>query len=137
MMVAMYRIVTRSRTSSAGRGSPFVVLKKDKQYTFKGKSKRFSDDGFASDRGLPEFVAYKPHDPNQWVYPAGAPWRPLDVQRREEEQATVATPRSSSCSLTIRGCTSARRRPCPAPSPDGGRSLPDFNREPAELSVVA
>lgn len=96
MMVVNYRFVIPEWDAKRWKEQPDVVLEKDKQYTFKGKFKRFSDTGFAFDRGLLEFVAYKPHDPetgqelNQWVYPPGASWHPLEVQRQEEENAELA-----------------------------------------------
>ena len=47
-------------------------------------------------------MAYKPHDPEtdqelpNWVYPPGAPWHPLEVQRVEEENAKLAEKASAS-----------------------------------------
>ncbi len=96
MMVVNYRFTIPEWDAKRWKEQPDVLIEKDKQYTFKGKFKRFSDTGFAFDRGLLEFVAYKPHDPetgaelDQWVYPPSAPWHPLEVQRMEEENAELA-----------------------------------------------
>ena len=96
MMVVNYRFQIPEWDAARWKDQPTVVLEKGKQYTFKGKFKQFSDTGFAFDRGLLEFVAYKPHDPetgaelNTWVYPPYAPWHPIEVQRVEEENAKLA-----------------------------------------------
>lgn len=96
MMVVNYKYVIPEFELPIWKDQPVVVLEKDKQYTFKGKFKRFSDSGFAFDSGLLEFVAYKPHDPetgqelDQWVIPPGAPWHPVAVQQTEEENAQLA-----------------------------------------------
>ncbi len=96
MMVVNYRFSIPEWDAKRWKEQPDVIMEKGKQYTFKGKFKRFSDTGFAFDRGLLEFVAYKPHDPetgaelDSWVYPPNAPWHPLEVQRMDEENAALA-----------------------------------------------
>jgi hypothetical protein len=96
MMVVNYRFVIAEHDAARWKDQPEVVLEKGKQYTFKGRFKRFSDTGFAFDRGLLEFLSYKPHDPESgaeldtWVFPPGAAWHPLEVQRLEEENAQLA-----------------------------------------------
>lgn len=96
MMVVAYRFTIPDWDAKRWKDQPDVILEKDKRYTFKGKFKQFSDTGFAFDRGLLEFVAYKPHDPEtgqelaNWVYPPGAAWHPLEVQRIEEANAHEA-----------------------------------------------
>ena len=96
MMVVNYRFTIPEHDAKRWRQEPDVVLEKGKRYTFKGKFKQFSDTGFAFDRGLLEFVAYKPIDPEtgkellNWVYPPGAAWHPLEVQRVEAENARLA-----------------------------------------------
>ena len=42
-----------------------VMFEKGKRYTFRGKFKQFSDTGFAFDKGLLEFLAYRPLDTRQ------------------------------------------------------------------------
>ena len=96
MMVVNYRYTIPEFELPDWKGQPEVVLEKGKQYTFKGKFKRFSDSGFAFDSGLLEFIAYKPHDPetgaelNEWVFPPGAPWHPVAVAKTEAENAALA-----------------------------------------------
>jgi len=96
MMVVNYRFSIPEWDAKRWKEQPDVIFEKGKQYSFKGKFKRFSDTGFAFDRGLLEFVAYKAHDPetgaelDTWVYPPGAPWHPLEVQRQDEENAELA-----------------------------------------------
>lgn len=99
MMVVNYRFSIPEWDVKRWRRQPDVVLEKGQRYTFKGKFRRFSTSGFASDRGLLEFTAYRPHDPDtgteldEWVYPPGAPWHPLELERidasnqREAERA--------------------------------------------------
>lgn len=101
-MVVNYRFSIPEWDAKRWKGQPDVVLELGKRYTFKGKFKRFSDTGFAFDRGLIEFVAYKPHDPktgaelDTWVYPPGAAWHPLEVARMEEANASLAERASAS-----------------------------------------
>jgi hypothetical protein len=96
MMVVNYRFVIPEFELPMWKGQPEVVLEKGKQYTFKGKFKRFSDTGFAFDSGLLEFVAYKPHDPetgaelNEWVFPPGSSWHSVAVQKQEADNAALA-----------------------------------------------
>lgn len=90
MMVVNYSFQIPEWDAKRWKDEPPVVLEKGKRYTFKGKFKQFSDTGFASDKGLLEFVAYKPHDPEtgqelqSWVYPPGAPWHPVEIARQAE-----------------------------------------------------
>lgn len=77
---------------------PLVVVEVGKQYTIKGKFKRFSDTGFAHDNGLLEFVSYKvpnpdPKAPNPgelvWIAPPNSDWHPKTVQMQEEQNAKM------------------------------------------------
>lgn len=96
MMVVNYRFTIHEWDAKRWKDEPDVILEKGKRYTFKGKFKQFSDTGFAYDRGLLEFVAYKPLDPEtgaelpNWVYPPGASWHPLEIARIEAENAALA-----------------------------------------------
>jgi len=96
MMVVNYRFSIPEWDAKRWKKEPDVLLEQGKRYTFKGKFKRFSDTGFAFDRGLLEFVAYRPLDPEtgaelgDWVYPPGAPWHPVEVARMEESNARLA-----------------------------------------------
>ncbi|MCH9681241.1 MAG: hypothetical protein K0V04_07405 [Deltaproteobacteria bacterium] len=96
MMIVNYRFTIPEWQVKDWKDQPDVILEKDKQYTFKGLFKQFSDTGFASDRGLLEFRSYKPHDPETgaemptWVYPPGAAWHPLTIQQQEEQNAKMA-----------------------------------------------
>jgi len=92
MMVVNYKFNIPEWDAARWKDLPEVVLEVGKRYTFKGKFKRFSDTGFAHDRGLLEFVAYHPYDPETgaeqtsvWVYPPGSSWHPVEIQRQEEE----------------------------------------------------
>lgn len=92
MMVTNYRFPTPEWDAKRWKGQSDVILEAGKQYTFKGKFKRFSDTGFASDRGLLEFIAYEQPASGggtRWVYPPSAPWHPLEVARMEEENAAM------------------------------------------------
>ena len=96
MMVVNYRFTIPEWDAARWKDQPEVVIEKGKQYTFKGKFKRFSDTGFSHDRGLLEFAAYHPLNPETgaeqtsvWVYPPGAPWHPVEIQRQEEENAAL------------------------------------------------
>lgn len=93
MLVANYRFSIPEWDSERWKGLPDVVLEPGKQYTFKGKFRRFTDTGFASDRGVLEFVAYEQPAPDggtRWVHPLNAPWDPLEVSRMEKENAELA-----------------------------------------------
>jgi hypothetical protein len=96
MMVVNYRFSIPEWDSKRWKDEPQVILEKGRRYTFKGKFKRFSDTGFAYDRGLLEFVAYRPLDPETgqelatWIYPPAAPWHPIEIARQEEENARLA-----------------------------------------------
>lgn len=96
MMVVNYRYSIPDFEAKKWKGEPDVILEKGKRYTFKGKFKRFSDTGFADDRGLLEFVAYRPLDPatgqemDAWVYPPGSPSHPSEVARQEQANAKLA-----------------------------------------------
>ncbi len=90
MMVVNYAFTIPEYDVKRWKDVPGVVLERGKQYTFKGKFKRFSDSGFADARGLLDFVAYKAVDPKTgvegWTAPPGAPWHPLEELRQAEEQ---------------------------------------------------
>lgn len=90
MMVVGYRFTIPEYDAKRWKDVPDVTFEKGKQYTFKGRFKRFSDQGFADARGLLEFVAYKGVDPKTgtegWIAPRGASWHPLELARIEEEQ---------------------------------------------------
>ena len=90
MMVVGYRFTIPDYDAKRWEKIPDVVFEKGKQYTFKGKFRRFSDQGFADARGLLEFLYYKAPDPatgqEGWVAPRNAPWHPLELLRVEEEQ---------------------------------------------------
>jgi hypothetical protein len=96
MMVVNYRFVIPEWDAKRWKDQPDVVFTEGKRYTIKGKFKQFSDTGFAFDRGLLEFIAYKPIDPETgqelptWVYPPGAAWHPLEIERQEEANAALA-----------------------------------------------
>ena len=95
MMVVNYRFQIPEFQAKMWKDAPPVVLEKDKRYTFRGKFKQFSDTGFAYDRGLLEFVAYKPLDPAtgaemaDWVYPPGAAWHPIMIAEQEKQNAEL------------------------------------------------
>ncbi len=88
MLVANYAFTIPEWDAKRWKDQPLVVLEVGKQYEFKGRFKRFSDTGFAHDRGLLEFIAYKQH--GVWIYPPGAPWHPVEIQRMEEANARLA-----------------------------------------------
>ena len=96
MMVVNYRFQIPEFQAKMWKDVPPIVLEKDKRYTFLGKFKQFSDTGFSYDRGLLEFVAYKPLDPATgaesaaWVYPPGAPWHPIAIAEQEKQNAELA-----------------------------------------------
>ena len=95
MMVVNYRFTIPEWEAPDWKDVPDVVLEKGKRYTFKGVFKQFSDTGFAFDRGLLEFKAYKPLDPEtgaegEWTAPPGAAWHPLTIQRQDEQNAKLA-----------------------------------------------
>lgn len=90
MMVVGYRFTIPDYDAKRWEKVPDVVFEKGQQYTFKGKFKRFSDQGFADARGLLDFVHYKALDPETgveaWIAPKGAAWHPIELARVEEEQ---------------------------------------------------
>ena len=96
MMVVNYRFSIPEWDAKRWKGQPEVIIEKGKRYTIKGMFKRFSDTGFADARGLFEFRAYKPLDPesgqelSEWVYPPGAAWHPMEIARQEEENRDLA-----------------------------------------------
>lgn len=96
MLLVNYRFAIPEWDAKQWRDQPDVVLEEGKQYTFKGRFKQFSDTGFAHSEGLLEFVAYRPRQPEtgaeqpQWVYPPGAPWHPVEIQRQEEMNRALA-----------------------------------------------
>ena len=81
-------------------GIPLVVVEVGKQYTIKGKFKRFSDTGFAHDNGLLEFVSYKVPNPDPeaanpgelvWIAPPNSSWHPHTVEMEAAANAeTIA-----------------------------------------------
>lgn len=95
MMVVNYRFQVPDWDEKRWKDAPDVIFEKGKRYTFKGKFKQFSDTGFAFDKGLLEFVAYRPHDAETgqemavWVQPPGAPWHPIEIARQEEANAAL------------------------------------------------
>jgi hypothetical protein len=77
---------------------PLVVVEVGKQYTIKGKFKRFSDTGFAHDNGLLEFVSYKVPNPDPkalnpgelvWIAPPNSSWHPQTIAAQEAENAEM------------------------------------------------
>jgi hypothetical protein len=96
LMVVNYQYAIPEWDAARWRDQPDVILEVGKPYTFKGRFKQFSDTGFAYDRGLLEFVAYHPRDPDTgaelsvWVVPPGSFEHPLEVARQEEENAALA-----------------------------------------------
>lgn len=90
MMVVGYRFTIPDYDAKRWEKVPDVVFEKGKQYTFKGKFKRFSDQGFADARGLLDFTYYKAIDPTTgtegWIAPKAAAWHPIELLRVEEEQ---------------------------------------------------
>lgn len=90
MLVVNYAFMIPEWDAKRWEDQPEVVLEVGKQYTLKGKFKQFSDSGFASDRGLLEFVAVRYEPSGPWVYPPGAQWHPLEVARQEEANRELA-----------------------------------------------
>ncbi len=96
MMIVNYRFTIAEWEAADWKDEPDVILEKDKQYTFKGLFKQFSDTGFAFDRGLLEFRTYRPKDPETgaemptWVAPPGAAWHPKTIAQQEEQNAKLA-----------------------------------------------
>jgi hypothetical protein len=77
---------------------PLVVIEVGKQYTIKGKFKRFSDTGFAHDNGLLEFVSYKVPNPDPkavnpgelvWIAPPNSSWHPQTIAQQEAANAEM------------------------------------------------
>jgi hypothetical protein len=95
MMVVNYKFQIPEYQAKMWKDQPMIVLEKGQRYSFKGKFKQFSDTGFADDRGLLEFISYKPHDPetkaelDQWVFPPGAPWHPVAIAETEKQNAEL------------------------------------------------
>jgi hypothetical protein len=96
LMVVSYQFVIPEWQAKDWRKQPDIVMEVGKRYTIKGRFKRFSDTGFADDRGLLEFIAYRPLEPEtgqeqpQWVYPRGAPWHPLVIAQEEAANRALA-----------------------------------------------
>jgi len=90
MMVVSYAFSIPEWEAKTWKDVPNVIINKGEQYTIKGRFKRFSDSGFADDRGLVEFIAYKATDPKTgmegWIYPPGAAWHPINKAAEEEQQ---------------------------------------------------
>lgn len=83
-------------TQNLWKGVPLVVVEVGKQYTIKGKFKRFSDTGFAHDNGLLEFVSYKVPNPDPkaenpgelvWIAPPNSDWHPQTLAAEQAQQA--------------------------------------------------
>ncbi len=93
MMVVSYSFTIPEYDVKRWKDVPDVTFSKGEQYTFRGKFRRFSDQGFADARGLLEFQSYKVADPEtgetRWVAPPGSPWHPLEIARQEEEQKAL------------------------------------------------
>ena len=88
-MVVNHRFAIPEWDAERWKDEPEVVIEDGKQYTFRGRFRRFSDTGFASDRGLLEFIAYAQPDPKggeRWVYPRNAPWHPVELERAKRER---------------------------------------------------
>ncbi len=90
MMVVSYAFSIPEWEAKTWKDAPNVIINKGQQYTIKGRFKRFSDSGFADDRGLLEFLAYKDVNPKsgvmEWIYPPGAAWHPINLAAQEEQQ---------------------------------------------------
>ena len=90
MMVVNYAFTIPEYDAKRWKDVQNVAVEKGKQYTFKGKFKRFSDTGFADARGLLDFVSYKGLNAKtgqeEWISPPGAPWHPLEILKQEEDQ---------------------------------------------------
>jgi hypothetical protein len=112
LMVVSYRFSIPMWQAKMWKKQPDVVMEVGKQYTIKGRFKRFSDTGFAADQGLLEFIAYRPLDPEtgkeqpRWVYPPGAPWHPLVLQQIAQQEATARA-------RAERAARGKRRKPSP------------------------
>ncbi len=83
-------------TQDMWKDEPLVVVEVGKQYTIKGKFKRFSDTGFAHDNGLLEFVSYKAPNPDPessgemvWIAPPNSDWHPKMVAMQEAQNAEM------------------------------------------------
>ncbi len=91
MLLVDYRFAIPQWDAERWKGESEVELRTGERYTFKGKFVRFSDTGFAHDRGLLEFRSYRPHDSktgeelDQWVMPPGAHWHPIVIELEEEQ----------------------------------------------------
>lgn len=96
LMVVSYGFSIPEWQAKTWKKEPHIVMEVGKQYTIKGRFKRFSDTGFADDRGLLEFIAYRPLDPEtgreqpQWVHPPGAPWHPRAIAEQEAANRALA-----------------------------------------------
>lgn len=90
LLVVNYAFTIPEWEASLWKDAPQVVLEVGRQYTLRGKVRRFSDSGFAHSDGLLEFVAYRPSEADkEWVYPPGASWHPIIIARQEEENRTL------------------------------------------------
>lgn len=93
MMVVNYSFVIPEWDQKPWEGVEEVELKAGEQYVIKGKFKRFSDTGFASEDGLFEFIAVQRSDAKgatRWVYPPGAAWHPVSIAIMEKQNAELA-----------------------------------------------
>ncbi len=90
LLVANYYFSIPEFDAKRWKGQPEVVMETGKRYRMRGRFKRFSDTGFAHDRGLFEFIAVEVIDERgkkSWVYPPGAPWHPIEVERQRQADA--------------------------------------------------
>jgi len=85
-------------TQNIWKDVPLVVVEVGKQYTIKGKFKRFSDSGFAHDNGLLEFVSYKVPNPDPkavnpgelvWIAPPNSDWHPQTLAAEAAQAAEM------------------------------------------------
>jgi hypothetical protein len=80
-------------TQKMWQDQPLVIVEVGKQYTIKGKFKRFSDSGFAHDNGLLEFHSYQAPNPDTgemtWISPPNCDWHPQTIAAMEEQAARM------------------------------------------------
>lgn len=85
-------------TQETWKDVPLVVVEVGKEYTIKGKFKRFSASGFAHDNGLLEFVSYKAPNPDPeaanpdemvWIAPPNSSWHPQTVAATKAQNAEM------------------------------------------------
>ena len=83
-------------TQKLWKEQPAVAVEVGKQYSFKGKFRRFSNSGFAHDQGLLEFHSYKvkktgPRAKGEmiWIYPPNSDWHPMAIAAQEAKNAEL------------------------------------------------